>query len=663
LANGETSATNAKLTTIDVSFAEVSEGLINATLNGETIQLAITPDKQLVYFPPMGATGVQTLSLTVEGEEITYEYQAQDSSANFTDATIYINEFFSSTQAQIETIITEKLASNASAEEIESLTTFKNSLSLNNELFTSLTTSELEYFAQIIFENINVLESVSRPQLLYKSSRPAIGISNRSSLSQCESEAFKTTIYVTSTVALIGATAALASSGAGTPWGLISGVAVIASGAVWADHVSDTVEICFDAYSTKIVQSFSSKAAKLTLPIISSRADNDDILTFFSDVNKTFVAQTKHQQLAGSEQFVTTIIDGYNRLSNQFNWLFDLIGRSYVPDYAENAFADSLSVNDFLYTQIDPNNLSISAITDTGVTGHITHVNEDNSFTMNFSIYDLEVAELEFQFTITDNGHDTPLTTVIDAEVTLNPPVAYSETFAAVIGEDMVARLQADFETGFSILASPQHGTLDLSPAFSFPGGGLFTYTPSEALTENTTDTFTFIATNGSTGNNGESNVATVTIDITTDPIYASLIGTWHIFEDGYFSQDTWGSACHNKTGQHTEDGYTYNIFTAYQPKVEMTLYADGTMKWGYLAYTIKNTGDRNICPLTGVFKSPGEETDTWNYYRANGVSRVSIPFPYAGGGYIEEAQTGAYQWINISAGHNENYRYRWERQ
>jgi len=663
LANGETSATNAKLTTIDVSFAEVSEGLINATLNGETIQLAITPDKQLVYFPPMGATGIQTLTLTVEGEEITYEYQAQDSNANFTDATTYINDFFSITKAQIDTIIADKLARNAPAEEIESLNSFKNSLSLSNELFASLTTSELEYFAQIIFENINVLESVSKPQLLYKSSRPVIAISNRSSLTQCESEAFKTTIYVTSTVALIGATAALTSSGAGTPWGLISGVAVIASGAVWADHVSDTVEICFDAFTTKISQSFSSKVAKMALPTISSRADGDDTLTFFSDVDKRFIAQTKNQQISGSDEFVTTIINGYNRLSNQFNWLFDLIGRSHVPNYAEDAFAESLSVDDFLYTKIDPSNLSLSAITDTGVTGHITGINEDNSFTMNFSIYDLEVAEVEFQFTITDNGHDTPLSTVIDAEVTLNPPIAYSETFSAVIGEDMVARLQADFETGFRILASPQHGTLDLSPAFSFPGGGLFTYMPNETLTENTTDTFTFLATNGSTENNGESNVATITIDITTDPIYASLIGTWHIFEDGYFLQEYWGSACHNKTGQHTEDGYTYNVFTAYQPKVEMTLYADGTMKWGYLAHTIEPSGDWYICPLTGEFQSPGEETDTWNYYRANGVSRVSIPFPYAGGGYIQEVQTGAYQWLNISAGNNENYRYRWERQ
>ena len=606
LANGETSTTTAKLTTIDVSFADVSEGLIDATLNGDAIKLAITPDKQLVYFPPMGATGIQTLELTIEGEVVFYEYQAQDSSSSFADAEIYINDFFTRMRNQIDIIIQDKIASNAAIEEVESLNTFKDSLSLNNDIFSSLTSNELEYFAQIIFENNDSFERVAKSASFYKSSRSSLLVSNRSSLTECESEALKTTVYVTSSVAIIGATAALVSSGGGTPWGLISGVAVIASGAVWADHVEDTIDICFEPFKTELRKLTTGSKSKVSSPSISSKVNSDNTLTFFSSTEKEFTAQTQNQYITGAEGFVTTIIDGYNFLSGKFNWLFDLAGRDNIPDYAENAFADELNVNDYLYTDINPSNLSVSAITDAGVTGgDITNINEDNSFDLTFNIEDLDVPHIAFQFTITDSGHDTPLSTVINAEVTLNPPIAYNETFAVVIGDDMTARLQADFETGFEIKTLPQKGTLNTDGAFSYPGGGLFTYTPDESITENTTDSFTFVATNGSALNNGESNLATVTIQVTAEldcSVYEThVLGEWSvsaleypdqaprklvISEEGYGRYIIDGPNGANKSGIDENGDSYYNINWSIKKKNNMCyLSENGFWHFGYEKY------------------------------------------------------------------------------
>ncbi|MCW8832275.1 MAG: hypothetical protein OQK09_10885 [Colwellia sp.] len=510
LANGETSATTAKLTTINVNFADITEGVIDATLNGKAIKFAVTADKQLVYFPPMGATGLQSLELTIEGEVVTYEYQAQDSSATFGDAEIYINEYFTKTKFQIDEIIQNKLASNALPEEIELLNTFKDTLSLSNEVFSSLTSDELEYFAQIIFENNNFFESVLKPASFYKTSSPSLNVSNRLSLTECESEAFHTTIYVTSSVALIGASAVLISSGAGAPLGLISGLAVISSVVIWADHIEDTIALCFEPFETYISSFIPGRKSKISSYLNTSKVNDGNSLTFFSHEEKTFTVQTQNQYLAGAEGFVTTIIGGYNSLLGKLNWLFDLAGRGNIPDYVENTFVDELSVIDYLFTDITPNNLSISSLTDDGVTGDITNRNENNSLDMTFSIEDLDVPHIAFQFTITDSGHDTPLNTVIDAEVTLNPPEAYDATYVTDIGDELIGMLQADFETGFEIKTQPAQGTLILTN----PDSGLFVYTADDTLHDETEDSFTFVATNGSEINNGESNTATVNIEI-----------------------------------------------------------------------------------------------------------------------------------------------------
>lgn len=561
LANGETSATTAKLTTIDVSFADISEGLIDATLNGEAIKLAITPDKQLVYFPPMGAIGLQTLELTIEGEVVTYEYQAQDSSSTFADANVYLNDFLVDMQTQIEEIIQAKSLNGAPTDEITQLQTLKEYYNPNNTTFTSMTVEEKEYLATFVFENLVFFEEQSN------SLSKALGIKayKQATLAECTDESINTLKYVVSTGIFIAAAGASLTTG---PAALVlaplalSG-AIISAGR-WERHWKETYSLCTEWANSKIFSdsSFSSpKNLKLSKPIISSK-ENTSTLSFFSNESSNFTAQNEYQYLDGSLSDLNKIVTAFNQLSNNINYLFDKLGRDNVPNYIENIFNEPLILNDLLFEDINPNNLSVSAITDAGVTGDITDINENNSFKMTFNIEDLNVPHIAFQFTITDSGHDTPLSTVIDAEVTLNPPIVYSETFAAVIGEDMTARLQADFETGFEIKTLPQKGMLDTSGAFSFPGGGLFTYTPDENITEDTSDSFTFIATNGSTINNGESNIATITIQLTAEldcSIYSPLVlGGWTVttISDGEVSGEPYNLELYeNGVGRYIIEG------------------------------------------------------------------------------------------------------------
>lgn len=391
-----------------------------------------------------------------------------------------------------------------------------------------------------------------------------------------------------------------------------------------------------------------------------SKMKDEDLLTFFSHAEKMLVAKTENRYIAGAEPYVAEFIDAYNTLSSKFNWLFDLAGREYIPEYALSVFGKNLDINDYLYTPTNPYDLSITAITHGGVEGEITAINSDYSFGITFYIKDYSVGHIPFEFSLTDNGHENQVTTVVGAEITLEPPTAYSETFAAIGGESITARLQADFETGFEIISQPQFGYLDTSGAFSFPDGGLFTYTAYKDVTDGQTDSFTFVATNGSSINGGRSEETTIYIDLLTDPIFQSLIGTWHVYEDAYFLQETWGSACHDHTGQYSYEGYVYNIFTAQTPTAEMTLRADGSMTWGFVA---RNVSADEPCTLTGEYEWPGEKTASWTYLKLNSSSYVSVPIPYSGGGEIVEANSRKYEWLGVSAGRNENYRYRWEKQ
>jgi hypothetical protein len=531
LAHGETSATTAKLTTIDVSFADVSEGLIDATLNGEAINLGVTSDHQLVYFPSLYANGAQTLIIELEGESVTYEYNAKPSIDIISDTSAYVTNYITQMRSEVDEQIVIAQSKGISSTEIQKLNDIKNSFDVT--LLSELTIDEIDLLAYLIYQNISELyadeNAVNSSAYYSKSNSSFIAAKD---LTACERSAIRVVlaggVAYTTTLAVLG----LAGTGIGIPAASVVILGTAVSWNVLNNSLDRMGEWCFEWAQTDLDNINSAetqtltgknKSHKLSTPIKTTKSINE-IVGFFHNEERTFVATRKYQILTGAENHVTSIIDSVNKVRGAVIKLVNLIGESNTPvfilDYVENP----VDVNDYLYEQIDPSFLTMSSISSTYVKGYM--LVDGNSFDLNFDIQDLEIGHVAFQFSLTDSTINNG-TTVIDAEVTLNPPIAYSETFSVVIGEDMTARLQADFETGFEIKNQPQKGTIELGTAFSYPGGGLFTYTPDETITEDTTDSFTFVATNGSTENGGKSNEAIVTLEISAAKYQVQLAASY----------------------------------------------------------------------------------------------------------------------------------------
>ncbi|TYK64638.1 hypothetical protein [Colwellia echini] len=516
LANGVTSATTAKLTTIDVSFADVSEGLIDATLNGEAIKLGVTSDRQLVYFPSFYASGTQTLIIELEGEAVTYQYNATPSIDIISDTSAYVTNYIIQVRSEVDEKIAIAQSKGISSTEIEKLNDIKNSFDVS--LISELTRDEVDLLAYLIYQNISKLyadENTVNSNAYYGKSNYSL-MSAKNSLSSCESTAALIVASGGTAYLTTSATLALAATGAGIPVASATILGAAVSWNVLIHSVDRMGELCFEWAETDLdnINSFEKQnltarntSIKLSTPIKTTKVENGTV-DFFHNEERTFVATRKYQILTGAENHVTSIINAVNKVRGPIIELVNLIGENNTPAFLLSYIENPVDINDYLYEQIDPSFLTMSSISSADVDGYM--IVDGNSFDLNFDIQDLDIGHVPFQFSLTDSSING--TTVIDAEVTLNPPIAYSETFVAVIGEDMTARLQADFETGFEIKTPPQFGTLDLSPSFNYPGGGLFTYTSDETITEDTTDTFTFVATNGSSKNNGESNIATVTL-------------------------------------------------------------------------------------------------------------------------------------------------------
>lgn len=119
------------------------------------------------------------------------------------------------------------------------------------------------------------------------------------------------------------------------------------------------------------------------------------------------------------------------------------------------------------------------------------------------------------------------------------------------------------------------------------------------------------------------------------NPIVASIIGTWHTYEERYLLADsfpTGNSACHSKLPDGTfvrDDGREYNIFESQAPNIELIIFDDGTLEWGYLEKEITRTDDWSTCSITGEYDSSGKQTGTWGYRVAeNG----EVIFSFQGG-------------------------------
>lgn len=518
LANGETEVVAAQIVTLNVENALITNDNLTATLNGEPIQLARLNDTQLAFMFPLIAPDAHSLTTVIENKTVTLNFSSQAVSVPWVDSSVYVNNYLQELKDslnQLESLGGESL-------DINTVNELREFLSPDGAYLSSLSEEDKELLARMIYQNIVPLMQATQAKISVQ----------RSVSPQCVLLGGTSGTIALSTIATI----ALALTPVGPAVVLnppvLAGLAII-NMANFAVIMPAAKKACTRPFRT-VFNSISAdlegldriqkskKNQNIKQPIKTSMNQESDILDFFSNKPKKILAKRQYEIITGNEGDFKNIIDSFNSVGVHVRKLISyleanplpVIGKVTVPIFLENFFSENISFEDIRYEDISPSNLNISAIIDTGVTGgDITIINEDNSFDLTFNIEDLDVPHIAFQFTITDSGQETPLSTVIDAEVTLNPPIAYSETFSTVVGEEMVARLQADFETGFKIKEQPKFGTLDTSlDSFSMPEGGLFGYTPDKNITEEKTDTFTFVATNGSTKNDGESNEATITV-------------------------------------------------------------------------------------------------------------------------------------------------------
>jgi len=143
------------LTTIDVSFTNVSEGLIDATLNGEVIKLGVTSGHQLVYFPSLHSDGVQTLIIKLDGETISYEYNVLPSNFIIEDTLAYVTNYITQMRSEVDEQIVIAQSKGLSSSEIQELDGIKSSFDAT--LFFELTIDEVDLLAYLIYQNINDL--------------------------------------------------------------------------------------------------------------------------------------------------------------------------------------------------------------------------------------------------------------------------------------------------------------------------------------------------------------------------------------------------------------------------------------------------------------------------------------------------------------------------
>jgi hypothetical protein len=207
------------------------------------------------------------------------------------------------------------------------------------------------------------------------------------------------------------------------------------------------------------------------------------------------------------------------------------------------------------------------------------------------------------------------------------PPVAYYASLSVSFDEQLEEQLQADDETGFRIVTQPIYGTVDLNVQ-----DGTFTYTPEQNITQDTIDSFTFVATNdsagisdGGTGIPGESNEATINIEITADPIYANFIGTWDLYFDMWIYSElepdgaNWSASntCITAQEGNEENGIIHNLYIYNHPDRQVVLNADGSG-----SYKFYNWQD-GFGPCDRILDNTGERSLSWNV--TNGVFKINF--------------------------------------
>lgn len=521
LANGANVATSAALTIFDISFAEIPEGLIDAQLNDEPVKLGVTSDNQLVFFPPLDASGTQTLVVELEGQSVSYQFTQQPVQILITDTAAYLTDYLLQLQQEVDEQITLAQANGLSSTEIQELMLIRDSF--DPAVIAGLTAEEAELLAYLVSQNFSGL--FSEAEVVSAASYMRTGdIFSDQDIEECRRTASR--IGLSSTTAFLSTYALLAEAST-TPASLPAVGFTLITAAVswnilkkslkridtcyrWASTMLDSLTQNLSLSNANSQRFFSNKqtGAVLSNPIINTKSVNDPV-DFFHNETKTFSAIRRYQILDGAESAMNDIVSAINKVRRPVVMLVNLIGEENIPDFMLDFAAKEVELEDFLTLAIDPSSLSISAISTTDVTGDF--VAKNDSFDITFVMADLDSSVIPFQFSLSDAKVENGVT-VIDAEVTLNPPVAYDLTYSVVIGSELLGQLEADFETDFVIKSQPANGTVELlSEAEQH---GVFRYIPNAGITGATSDSFTYLATNGSASNGGESNLANVTIEI-----------------------------------------------------------------------------------------------------------------------------------------------------
>lgn len=510
----------AKIITLAVEHAQVLNSSIMATIDSEPIELARLNENQLSFILPMLSPGAHVLTLTLEGQLVSLDFNSQDTVVPWIDSSDYVREYLRTLQTDIVKI-TALGTSSLAPGTLEELSDF---LDPDGTFFSNLSKDDKELLAHLIYQNI--IPVVQELKLGKLTTNPA-ALSADPTCLVLGGTALSIAGGTIATIALIPFTGPLSVPA-------VASIAIL-NIANYAVIWPSAEKACTREVSTAIenVSAALPRKSKVQVPVFTSAKNmQEGTIDLFSNESKRFTAKREYEIIEGNEESFQNIIDSYNNLGLSVRGLIDyleatslpVVGKINVPNALKSFFAESISFEDIKYKETEPDNIDISGISIAEVTGGITKIYEDKSFDMTFLMNDLTVSSVDFQFLLTETGLETPLATVKNATVTLNPPVAYEATFAAIVGEDLVGQLAADFETKFVIKSQPAHGVVDMSPPFD--ESGIFTYTVDESITEDTTDSFNFVAINGSDINNGESELKTITINITANP-YTISVGNY----------------------------------------------------------------------------------------------------------------------------------------
>ena len=334
----DSAAAAAKLTSFDISFANIPAGYVDATINGETIKLGVTEDNQLVYFPKPGSSGQQVLELTLDGETVSYSFDVAPIADVITDPMNYISEHFNSLSA----IINDKLNDNSrnlSAAEIQTLTSLKSFF--DSASYTGLSEEEQTFLAYILQQNqqqfeIDDIVSSNGAHLSVWHQGDELNSALMADLSACEKVAILVVTSAAATTKLIVASGALAATGIGTS---VSLAALAAGGATLGltfTGIDLYAEKCYGPSNAWLDELSESNVSDRLVPKSSvfgvpSAVMADDVSLVFNDGKvKHFQLNQQYDLLSGADSLLAKVNSAMGALQSMLFKTIDLLDQ-YAP--------------------------------------------------------------------------------------------------------------------------------------------------------------------------------------------------------------------------------------------------------------------------------------------------------------------------------------------